>query len=60
MTTVEHRVHPRYTVHWHASIIMELGNERIIHDGHTHDISLGGASFYTGLNLLPAYLTKWM
>lgn len=52
MTTVEHRVHPRYKVHWQASLIMELENKRIIHDGHTQDISLGGANFYTGLNLL--------
>ena len=51
MTTVEHRLHPRYKVHWHASLIMDLEKERIIHDGYTQDISLGGASFYTRLNL---------
>jgi hypothetical protein len=52
MTTVEHRVYPRYKVHWHASLIMEVENERISHEGHTQDVSLGGASFYTRLNLL--------
>lgn len=51
MTTIEHRGHPRYRVHWNASIIIELGDEKIIHQGRTFDISLGGASFYTALNV---------
>lgn len=38
-------------MHWNASIIIELGDEKIIHQGRTFDISLGGASFYTEVNM---------
>lgn len=51
MVSVEHREHPRYRVHWKASVIVELGGEKITHHGRTYDISLGGASFYTELSL---------
>ena len=48
---IENRKHYRYPVHWRIAIVHQNGNRNDIYHGHTHDLSLGGASVLIDHNI---------
>ena len=48
---VEHRRHYRHPIHWRIAIVHKTGDKHDIYHGHTHDLSIGGASILVDHNI---------